>query len=207
MLASSLIRRTFRSLTAPPNLCMNWRGVRSSALSPHDAGTHWRAHFVSFASGKCVFSDDFFQSLSVSMSRLSKCHESAPGADCLPYSAFKVSFLWWRHFLLSFLLSFFNLVLRFAVVPSAWKSSLIVPLDGDPASFALIVPFPSALVLAPCPRSHCTTHLTTVGRVARWFPLGRRHSHLQPCGLHLRHQVHTFVSFVDIKKAVDSCWV
>ena len=31
---------------------------------------------------------------------LSKCPESAPGADCLPYLLFKVSFPWWRHFLL-----------------------------------------------------------------------------------------------------------
>ena len=48
---------------------------------------------------------------------LSKCHEPAPSADCLPHSLFKVSFPWRRHLLLSF----FNLVLRFAVVPSAWK--------------------------------------------------------------------------------------
>ena len=62
----------------------------------------------------------------------SKCHESAPGADCLPSSLFKVSFPWWRHLLLSFI----NFVLRFAVVPSAWKSSLVVPVikRGDPTS-------------------------------------------------------------------------
>ena len=156
-LASSLIRRTFRTPTTPPNLCnMNWGGVRSSALSPHDAGTHWRAHFASSPTANCVFSDDFFQSLSLRfaaltsshesgrfdapfsynelVAALSKCHESSPGADGLPYSAFKVSFPWWRHLLLSF----FNLILRFAVVPSAWKSSLVVPLlkrDGDPAFF------------------------------------------------------------------------
>ena len=49
----------------------------------------------------------------------------------LPYSLFQVSFPFWRHLLLSF----FNLVLRLAVVPSAWKSSLVVPVikrDGDP---------------------------------------------------------------------------
>ena len=156
-LASSLIRCTFRSSTAPPNLCnMNLRVVRSSALSAHEAGSHWRAHFAFPPTGNCVFSDDFFQSLSLRfaaltsslesgrfdapfsynelVAALSRCHESAPGADGLPYSAFKVSFPWWRHLLLSF----FNLVLRFAVVPSAWKSSLVVPLlkrDGDPASF------------------------------------------------------------------------
>ena len=64
---------------------------------------------------------------------LSKCHESASGADGFPYSAFKVSFPWWRHLLLSFIF-----ILRFAVVPSTWKSSLVVPLlkrDSDPAFF------------------------------------------------------------------------
>ena len=101
-----------------------------------------------------LFSDDFFPSFSLRFASLtsfdefgrfdapffyneldaalSKCHESAPGADCLPHALFKVSFPWWRHLLFSF----FNLVLHL-VVPSAWKSSLVVPVikrDGDPTS-------------------------------------------------------------------------
>ena len=76
-LASSLIRRTFRTPTAPPNLCnMNWRGVRCSALSPHDAGTHWRAHFASSPTVNCVVSDDFFQSLSLRFAALTSSRES-----------------------------------------------------------------------------------------------------------------------------------
>ena len=98
------------------------------------------------------FSDDFFASISRRfttlfclqdhgrfdapfsytelVAALSKCHESAPGAVGLPYSVFKVHFPWWRRMLLSF----FNLVLQWAVVPSAWTSSVVVPLlkrDGD----------------------------------------------------------------------------
>ena len=98
--------------------------------------THW---------GLSLCSDDFCHSLSLRFASLaslhesgrfaapfshnelvaaiSKCHESAPGADCLPHSLSKVSLPWWRHLLLSRL----NLVLRFAFVPSAWKSSLVVP--------------------------------------------------------------------------------
>ena len=54
-------------------------------------------------------------SLSVSrVGAFSKCH-SPPGADGFPFSVFKVSFPWWRHLFLSF----FNLILRFAV-PSTW---------------------------------------------------------------------------------------
>ena len=155
-LASSLIRRTFRTPTTPPNLCnMNWGGVRSSA-SPlmMQEPTGVPTLLPPLQRTACSLMTSSSHSLSVSrhsrlhMSRadlthlsltelvaaLSKCHESAPGADGLPYSAFKVSFPWWRHLLLSF----FNLILRFAVVPSAWKSSLVVPLfkrDGDPTFF------------------------------------------------------------------------
>ena len=50
-----------------------------------------------------------------------------------PILTLQVSFSWWRHLRLSFV----NLVLRFAVVPSTWKSSMVVPVinrDGDPTS-------------------------------------------------------------------------
>ena len=151
-----------------------------------------------------MFSDDFFQSLSLRFAALtssrdsgsfdapfsynelvaplSRCHDSAPGADGLPYSAFKVSFPWWRHLLLSFS----NLILRFAVVPSSWKSSLVVPLER-PRLLRLLSSHISRLLCfqslrASGPRSHRTTHFSTVGR-ARWFPLGRRHSGLQLRGL------------------------
>ena len=138
-LACSLIRRTFRSSGVTPDLChMQWHGPSCSAPT-----------------GDSPFSDDFFHSVSLHfasltslresgrfdapfsynelVAALSKCHESALGADCLPYSFFKVSFPWWRHLLLSF----FNLVLRLSLVPSAWRSSLVVPVikrDGDPTS-------------------------------------------------------------------------
>ena len=213
---------------------MNWGGVRSSALSPHDAGTHWRAHFASSPTANCVFSDDFFQSLSLRfaaltsshesgrfdapfshnelVAALSRCHESSPGADGLPYSAFKVSFPWWRHLLLSF----FNLILRFAVVPSAWKSSLVVPLlkrDGDPAFFDSYRP----ISLASCAfkvfehlvhariAPHISPQLDVSQGGFRWGADTLVCSLVD--SLRLRHQVHTFVAFIDIRKAFDSCWV
>ena len=175
------------SRRAPRNLCnMNWYGASRSALSPHDAGTHWRAYFASSPTWNSVFSDDFFQSLSLRfaalssscesgifdapfshnelVAALSRCHESAPGANGLPYSASKVSFPWWRHLVVSFS----NHILRFAVVPSAWKSS---PPQGG----------------------------------FRWGADTLACSLVD--SLRLRRHVHTFVAFIDIKKAFDSCWV
>ena len=118
-LASSLIRRTFRSPAVTPDLChMQWHGASRSTLPPDEARSQWRTHF-SPPTGDSVFSDGFFHSLSLRfasltslhesgrfdvpfsynelVAALSKCHESAPSADCLPYSLFKVSFPWWRH--------------------------------------------------------------------------------------------------------------
>ena len=51
------------------------RGVRSSALSPHDAGTHWRAHFASSPTGT-VCSRTTSSSHSLSVSRHSRLHAS-----------------------------------------------------------------------------------------------------------------------------------
>ena len=108
----------------------------------------------------------------------SKCHESAPGADGLPYSVFKVHFLWWRHMLLSF----FNLILQWAVVPSVWKSSLVVLLlkrDGDLCSHDSYRP----ISLASC-AFEVFEHLVHA-RIAPHmrFPLGRRRHGIQPPGL------------------------
>ena len=134
--------RTFRSPGVTPDLCH----VQWHALPSREARSHWHTHFSS--AGDSLFSDDFFHSLSVSRLSLpctnqadsmlpsfttnslphcSRCHESALGDDCLPYSLFKVSFPRWRHLVISF----FNLVFPFAVVPSAWlfrSSAMVTPL-------------------------------------------------------------------------------
>ena len=143
---------------------------------------------------------------------LSKCHESAPGADCLPNSLSKVSFPWWRHLLLSF----FNLVLRFAVVPSAWKSSLVVPVikrDGDPTSLDSSRP----ISLASCAfkvfehliyariAPHILPQLNSSQRNFRWCADAMAFSLVDT--LRLRRHEHTFAAFIDIEKAFDSCWV
>ena len=122
-------------------------------LPPDEARSLWRAHFSS-PLGTLRF-QTIFSAQFLSASRLSRpCTNLAdlmrpslttnsllhsPSATSLhqvrtaSYSLFKVSFPWWRHLLLSF----FNLVPRLSVVPSAWKSSLVVPIikrDGDPTS-------------------------------------------------------------------------
>ena len=58
---------------------------------------------------------------------------SAPGNDQLPYQLFKVSCPQWS----SALLAFFNLLLRWGVVPSQWKIACVVLLQkgGDPRAF------------------------------------------------------------------------
>ena len=142
---------------------------------------------------------------------VSKCHESAAGADCLPHSLFKVSFPWWRH-----LLSFFNLVLRFAVVPSAWKSSLVVPVikrDGDPISRDSYRP----ISLASCAfkvfehlvsarnAPHILPHVDPSQGGFRWGADAMALSLVD--SLRLRRHEHTFAVFIDIKKAFDSHWV
>ena len=111
-LACSLVRHTFRSSVASPNLChMQWDGASRSALPPDEARSQWHAHFSS-PTGDTRFSDDFLHSLTLRfasltslhdtgrfdvpfsynelVAALSKCNESVPGADGLPYSLFKV---------------------------------------------------------------------------------------------------------------------
>ena len=97
-------------------MCFTSHGPSCSALPPDEARSLWRAHFSS-PTGDSSFSDEFFRSVSLHfasltylhesgrfdapfshdelVAALSKCHESAPGADCLPYSLFKVSSPWW----------------------------------------------------------------------------------------------------------------
>ena len=234
-LASSHIRRTFCSSGASLDLCnMQWSGSdHRSVLSVRDAQAQWRTHFAS-SRESTEFCDDFFTSISRRfatlsclqdhgrfdapfsynefVAALSKCHESAPGADGLPYSVFKVHFPWWRHMLLSF----FNLILQWAVVPSVWKSSFVVPLlkrDGDPCSHDSYRP----ISLASCAfkvfehlvhariAPHIFSQLDECQGGFRWGADVMAYSLLD--SLRLRRHVQTFVAFVDIRKAFDSCWV
>ena len=100
-LASSHIRRTFRSSAVSPDLCnMQWPNSDHRSVVPScDARTHWRTHFASSTSTS-DFCEDFFASISrrfATLTRhrdhgrfdapftynelaaaLSRCHESAP---------------------------------------------------------------------------------------------------------------------------------
>ena len=205
--------------------------IGSHALPPDEARSLWRAHFSS-PTGDSLFLDEFFRSVSLRfasltslhesgkfdapfsynelVAALSQCHESAPSADCLPYSLFKVSFPWWRHLLLSL----FNLVLRLSVVPSAWKSSLVVPVikrDGDPTSLDSYISLASCAFklfghliyarIAP----HIFPQLDPSQGGFRWGADAMAFSLVDT--LRLRRHEHTFVAFIDIKKAFDYCWV
>ena len=197
-LASSLIRRTFRTPTAPPNLCnMNWGGVRSSALSPHDAGTHWRAHFASSSSH------------SLSVSRHSRLHTSranlthfslttslllhCPGATSLrrartasrtPLSKFPLpgGVTCSSRSSTSSCGSPSSLPLGSPVWSSQSSSVTVTPLSST-----LIVPYLSPLVLSKSSSTwstlalHHTFHHSWMCR--KVVSVGRRHSCLQPCRL------------------------
>ena len=100
-LACSLIRRTFRSPVVTPDLChMQWQGASRSAFPPDESRPHWCAHSPPELGTLCFLMTSSTHSLSASLdapfscnelvAALSKCHESAPDADCLPHSLFKV---------------------------------------------------------------------------------------------------------------------
>ena len=202
-------------------------------LLRRDALAQWRTHFASPAISS-EFSHDFFISISRRFTSLTylhdsghfdapfsyselvaallKCHESVPGADLLPFSVFKVHFPWWRHVLLSFS----NLILQWAVVPSSWKSSTVVPLfkrDGYPAPHDSYRP----ISLASCAfkvfehliYARIAPHIfAQLDACQGGFPWGAdviTYSLLDT--LRLRQHTHTFVAFIDIKKAFDSSWV
>ena len=98
--------------------------------------------------------------------------------------------------------------LRLAVLPSAWKSSLVVPVPSamvTPPPLIPVVLFLSRLALSNC--SHYAPQSPTTRHFPGRFPPAWRRYGLQPCGLRLRRHEHTSVAFIDIKKAFDFCWV
>ena len=168
---------------------------------------HWRL----------LFSDDFLHSLSLRfasltslhesvrfdapfsfnelVAALSKWHESGLGADCLPYSLFKVSFSWWRHHLLSC----FNLVLRFAVVRPLGSPALLFRLSSAMVAPLLLIPIVPFL----SPKFSST-----------WSVLALRPTsfHNSTLGFHWGADAVAFslvdtFPIIDIKKAFDCCWV
>ena len=155
---ASRIRRCFRVPTTQhvPHGTMQWRAEIADHTRPCDG---WRAHFssVNTSSTHEDFSADFYSSMTgrffeltadrspgdfdapFSASELSRalnfCHDSTPGQDGLPYRAFQSHLPWWR----ASLLLFFNLVLEWNVVPSAWKLSHVVPVfkHGDASDLCI----------------------------------------------------------------------
>ena len=230
---ASRIRRCFRlpDCRRTPHASMRWR---SSSVRSARACDHWRTHFssVTASGGYDDFSPDFSQSITrrffditadvsprpfdalFSASELSNalrlCHDSAPGQDSLPYSAFQPRLPWWHHRLLKF----FNLVLRWNVVPSSWKLSHVVPVfkHGDPAEPDHYRP----ISLASC--AFKIFERLVHGRIT---PISDRLDECQggfrwgadACvyglldTLQLREDMHTFCPFVDIRKAFDTSWV
>ena len=141
---------------------------------------------------------------------IAQCHDSAPGHDGLPYSAFKPDLPWWR----GLLLQFFNLVLH-NTVPAAWKISTVVPVfkHGDPASPDQYRPISLASCAFKiferliCTRiaPHISERLNGGQGGFRWGADTMVYSLVD--AFRLRRETHTFCAFVDIRKAFDTCWV
>ena len=144
---ASRIRRCFRVPTTQhvPHGTMQWRPALVDHTRPCDG---WSAHFssVNTSSRHEDFSADFYLSMTRRLYELTAdrspgdfdaailsirtvqgtdtlCHDPTPGQDGLPYRAFQSHLPFWR----ASLLLFFNLVLEWNVVPSAWKFSHVVP--------------------------------------------------------------------------------
>ena len=79
------------------------------------------SHFVDLTSASSSGPFDAPFSAPELAQALAQCHDSAPGHDGLPYSAFKPDLPWWR----GMLLQFFNMVLHWNTVPAAWKISTV----------------------------------------------------------------------------------
>ena len=136
---------------------------------------------------------------------LSLCHDFAPGQDGLPYSAFQKHLPWWHHMLLKF----FNLVLRWNVVPSSWKLIHVVPVFKTQPSQTITNIFrwrpahsrsSSGWCMAG---SHRTSRIECQGGF-RWGADVCVYGLLDT--LRLREDVHTFCAFV-IRRAFDTSWV
>ena len=121
-------------------------------------------------------------SLSLSVSRHSRLHGNR--ANCR-----RATILRWARMASRTQLSkcpFPSALLRFTVVSSTCKSSLIIPLlerDGDPTSFShlSVSPHVPSESKNTCPRSFRRPS-ETIRRILKWLPL-ERHSDLQPLGV------------------------
>ena len=228
------IRRTWRVSSDSSDFCnMQYPDSDLHLVLPScDARVNWRTHFASSPSTS-QFSDDFFVSISRRfaaltghrdtgrfdapfsynelVAALSKCHDSASDTDDLSYSIFRVHIPWRRHLLHSF----FILILQRVIVPSVWKSSVVVPFfktDDDPVSHDSYRPISLASRVFKMFEqsvharivSHIFPQLDECQGSFRWGVDVMTYSLVDP--LRLRRHVHTCATLVDIKKVFHSCW-
>ena len=111
----------------------------------------------------------------------------------------------------SFLLSFFNLVLRLTVVPSAWKSrssSAMVTLLLLTLTAAFLSHPALSKILSTWSMLALPPHFSTTRPFPGRFPLGCRRYGLRPCGFLAPPPSRAHLCRVHRhKKAFDSCWV
>ena len=235
--AASRVREMFSGQSRRDHThLVRWPQFSSSEPSRTDIVEQWRQHFVSVGSQSSgVFDEDFHDevtrrfsalcagphdtggqfdgpfSVAELVGALSRCAESAVGGDGLPYSLFKVALPWWR----SALLNRFNLCLSWNDVPTMWKHSVIVPVfkTGDHSVLGNYRPISLASCcfkvlehmvhsrIAPC----ISPQLHHCQGGSRWGADMMAGSLIDV--LHMRSATHTFVAFVDIFKAFDTCWV
>ena len=223
--AWSLIRRTFRSSGVTPDLChMQWHGPSCSALPPDEARSCWRAHFSS-PTGDSPLSDDFFHTLSLFALRLLPlCMLPSLTTNSLRHSPSATSLHQARtasHTHSSKSLPLVASSSVFLLCASLWFRPLGSPVTSSRSSSAMVTlllltltapflshpslsKFSSTLFMLALPATFF--HNSTLPRaVSTGVPT------LWPFSLvdssRLRRHMHTFVAFIDIKKAFDSCWV
>ena len=136
--------------------------------------------------------------------------KKAPGPDGLTYEAFKVD----DGILRSALLSFFELVRFWAVVPSVWRTAIVKPLHktGSAEEFTNYRPisllccalkiFERLLLKRLLP--HVSPQIDESQAGFRWG--AEEHVYTLAECLRLRARKRTFCAFVDVRKAFDVAW-
>ena len=132
----------------------------------------------------------------------SKCYESAPGADVVPYSVFKVRLLWWRHFLL-----FYLNIIHSALDHRSFGLEIKHCARTSNETETPVLKTPIVRCASPLVRSKVFEHLihARIVGVFRCSADVMFYGVLDP--VRLRRHTHTFVAFVDVGKAFESSWV
>ena len=168
--------------------------LASSVFSPELSDVFLPNHFPPFHVGAPFSYDEL-------VAAFSKCYESAPGADGLPYSVFKERLLWWRHFLLSFL------NVHSALDHRSFGLEIKHCARTSNETETPVLKTPIVRCASPLVRSKVFEHLihTRIVGVFRCSADVMFYGVLDP--FRLRRHTHTFAAFVDVGNAFEPFWV